>query len=137
MSTTEVSGGEKTTAWVLLLIALAANAAGYFLNLWSQFGWYDEVVHTYTTFALTLVLGIYLYGAVLTGALDHGFLLVLTIAGVGLAVGALWEIAEWAYDQWFAQGNAIKGKMDTIIDLILDTVGALIAGMVAKGMVKD
>ena len=133
----EISGGEKTAAWVLLAIAITANAAGYFMNLFQQIGWYDDVVHGYTIFALTLLLALYMYGASLTGASTHGFLLVLTVASVGLAIGGLWEVAEWAYDQWFAQSNAIKGKRDTILDLIWDSIGALVAGVVAVAMAKD
>jgi hypothetical protein len=132
-----ITSGEKTTAWILLGIAIAANAAGYFLNWFGQIAWYDDVVHGYTIFALTLLLALYLYGASLTGAVDHGFLFVLTAASVGLAIGGLWEVAEWAYDQWFTQGNAIQGKRDTILDLVWDSIGALVAGMVALSMAKD
>ena len=128
-----ITGGEKTTAWVLLGIAVAANAAGYLLNWFGQIAWYDDVVHGYTIFALTLVLALYLYGTVLMGARDHGFLFVLMAASVGLAIGGLWEVAEWAYDQWFAQNNAIQGKRDTILDLVWDTIGA---GIVALAMAR-
>ena len=131
-----ITGGEKTIAWVLLGIAIAANAAGYFLNWFGRIAWYDDVVHGYTIFALTLVLALSLYGTFLVGARDHGLVFVLTVASVGLAIGGLWEVAEWAYDQWFAQGNAIQGKMDSVLDLVWDTLGALFAGVVARAMAK-
>ncbi|HEV2146230.1 MAG TPA: hypothetical protein VGR37_02315 [Longimicrobiaceae bacterium] len=137
IDTYSITAGEKTTAWILLGVAIAANAAGYFLNWFGQIPWYDDVVHGYTIFALTLVLALYMYGASLTGAADHGFLLVLTVASVGLAVGALWEVAEWAYDQWFARSNAILGKRDTILDLVWDSIGALVAGVIAAAMAKN
>ncbi len=92
------------------------------------------MVHAYTIFAITLVLGLFLYGAALIRAGDHTLLLVLVIASVGLAIGALWEVAEWAYDQ-VVSGNAIRGKTDTIIDLVMDTIGALAAGGLAVRMV--
>jgi hypothetical protein len=135
--TQNITGGEKTTAWILLGVAVAANAAGYFLNWFQQIAWYDDMVHGYTIFALTLVLALYMYGATLTGASVHGFLFVLTAASVGLAIGGLWEVAEWAYDRWFAQGNAIKAKTDTILDLVWDSIGAVAAGVVALAMAKD
>lgn len=135
--TQNITGGEKTTAWILLGVAVAANAAGYFLNWFPQFAWYDDVVHGYTIFALTLVLALHLYGATLIGASGHGLLFVLTAASVGLAIGGLWEVAEWGYDQWLAQGNAIKGKTDTILDLVWDSLGALAAGVVALAMARD
>jgi hypothetical protein len=132
-----ITTGEKTTAWILLAIAIAANAAGYFLNWFGQIPWYDDVLHGYTIFALTLLLALYMYGASITGASGHAFLFVLTVASVGLAIGGLWEVAEWAYDQAVAPGNAILGKIDTILDLVWDSIGALVAGVVALAMAKD
>jgi hypothetical protein len=85
---------------------------------------------------LTLPVALLLYEVVLTGARTHRFLFVLTVASLGVAVGVLWEIAEWAYDQMVPE-NAILGKMDTIIDLIMDILGAVAAGIVSVGMVKS
>ncbi len=124
----------RAVAWGLLAIAVLANIAGYLWNLYDRFWWFDEVVHGYTSFALTLALGLVLYGAVLTGVHRHRLPLILAIAGLGLAVGALWEVAEWAYDQ-VVPADAILGKRDTIIDLIMDTIGAVAAGVVASWMV--
>ncbi len=41
-----------------------------------------------------------------------------------------------AYDQ-MVPGNAILGKKDTIIDLIMDTIGAVAAGVVRATMVES
>lgn len=46
---------------------------------------------------------------------------------LGLAIGAVWEVAEWGFDQ-VAPGDVTKGKHDTILDLVMDTLGALLAG---------
>lgn len=135
-STTSAGSADKRTAWVLLAIAALANAAGYAFGLWHSPPWFDEVVHGYTTMALTLVLALYLYGRVYTGARTHAVLLVLVIASLGVGIGAVWEVAEWAYDQWIASGDAILGKWDTITDLVYDTLGALAAGAVATAMVR-
>ena len=130
------SAGQKRIAWVLLGLAAAANAAAYLLGLWDRFVWYDDVVHFYATFALTLVLGLYLYGPVLTGARTAALPLVLVIASVGLAIGSLWELAEWAYDG-YVPGDVIQGKVDTMLDLALDTAGALLAGALAVYFARD
>ncbi len=94
------------------------------------------MVHGFTTLAITLLLGLYLYGVVYRGASDHLVLLVLCIASVGLAIGAVWEVAEWSYDQFYAPGNAILGKWDTVTDLIVDTLGALVGGLIASLMAR-
>lgn len=128
--------GEKAVAWVLLAVAGAANAAGYAFGLWDRPRWFDEVVHGFTILALTLVLAVHLYGRVYTGARTHPLLLTFAIASLGVGIGAVWEVAEWAYDQW-AQGNVILGKWDTITDLAYDTLGALAAGAMATAMARS
>lgn len=115
------------SAGLLLAAAAAAIAAGYAFNLWHQIVWYDEVVHGFTIFAITATLGSLALGRVVDDSGDHAVWVVLAIASLGLAVGVLWEVAEWAYDQW-AAGNAVKGKTDTIVDLIADTAGAVVGG---------
>ena len=125
----------RSMAWGLLVVGLLASAASSLFDLYSKIWWFDEVLHLELVLALTLLAGLYGYGAVLTGAREHGLLLVLAIAGVGMALGALWEIWEWAYDQ-FVRPNAILGKTDTIVDLIMGTVGALAAGYLCLRALK-
>ncbi|MDQ3248188.1 MAG: DUF2238 domain-containing protein [Chloroflexota bacterium] len=126
---------KRSVVWGILLIAVLVNILGYTLNLYQQFWWYDRFLHFFTPFAITLPLALYLYGPVLTGARDHRLLLILTVASLGIAIGALWELTEWGYDL-IAAGNAIKGKWDTMIDLIMDTLGSILAGWVSVRMVQ-
>lgn len=122
--------------WLLggiFIVMLLANIAGYVFNLYARFVWFDKVLHGYSLFALTLLVGLWAYHRVLTGYKDHKVLLILIIACIGVAIGAWWEIAEWTFDQ-FVAGNVIKGKFDTMTDLIVDTLGALVAGLVALWM---
>ncbi len=130
------SQGNRGIVWIIIWVAVLANIAGYVFNLYEQFWWFDDVLHGYTIFAITLLLGLLAYGVVLIGHDNHPLLLVLMIASIGLAIGGLWEVAEWAYDQTTA-ANSILGKTDTIIDLIMDSVGALVAGFLSLGMLKD
>jgi VanZ family protein len=129
------SARKSPIVWTCIAVAILANVAGYSWNLYEQISWFDKVLHAFTSFAVTLLLALFLYGIVLSGARSHPILYVLTVASLGIAIGAVWEIAEWSYDQVVA-GNVIKGKTDTIIDLIVDAIGALIAGMVNVGMIK-
>lgn len=59
---------------------------------------------------------------------------VSTVAAIGLVLGALWEIVEFCYDHFIAKPNAILAKIDTVIDMSLDTLGALAAGLVLLRM---
>ena len=119
-----------------IVIAMLANIAGYVWNLYNQIRLFDEILHAFTTFALTLPIALLLYQVILIGAHTRPLLFILTVACLGLAIGAVWEIAEWAYDQ-IVPGNVILGKNDTIIDLMVDTIGSIIAGIVSVGMVRS
>lgn len=126
----------KAVAWTALATAAVLNLIGYIGGLWSGIGWFDEFVHGYTTFAVTLAVGVFAYGRVLVGRQEHAVLLVLTIAALGLALGALWEMAEWIYDQ-LKPANTIKGKTDTIVDLFMDTAGALVAALLCLPLLRQ
>jgi len=125
----------KTIVWGFLAVALVASAVGSAFNLYDNFWWFDKVLHGYAIFAYTLVLALFAYGVVLTGAREHRLLLILTIGCLGLGLGALWEIAEWGYDH-IVRPNAILAKFDTITDLIMDAVGAVAAGYICLRMLK-
>lgn len=117
----------------MLLIATAANVAGYLFNLYDRVPWFDKALHAYTLFALTLAVAFLLYGRVLVSPAAHPVAFILALTGIGLGLGGLWEIAEWAFDQ-VVLGDIIKGKEDTITDLIVDTVGALVAAVLSKAL---
>lgn len=130
-----ITSGHAAVVGLIVTVAILANIAGYRFNLYDQWGWFDKVLHAYTLFALTLVVGVWTYGRVLMGQHRHTLLLVLVIGSIGAGIGAWWEVAEWAFDQVVA-GNVIQGKQDTITDLIVDTVGAVAAGVVVVRMLK-
>jgi hypothetical protein len=119
-----------------VVVAALLNAAGYVWNLYQQFWWFDRIVHGYTLFAITLPLGLIAYRSVLSGFRGHPLQFVVALASFGLAIGAIWELAEWAYDM-YAAGNAIKGKFDTMVDLIIDAGGAFAAGWVSIWVLKN
>ncbi len=123
----------RMIAWALAAVLGMANAAGYLLDLYQRFWWFDRILHACTIFALTLWLALFVCRRVLIGG--NGALLVLMIASVGLAIGALWEVAEWGFDR-VAPGDVIKGKNDTIIDIVMDTAGAVLAGIASLTFLK-
>ncbi|WP_431269265.1 hypothetical protein [Dankookia sp. P2] len=116
--------------WALLAVMGAANVAGYVFDLYQRFWWFDRVLHACTILALTLWLALFVCGRALDGERGHRLLLVLLVASVGIAIGALWEVAEWGFDQ-VAPGDVIKGKHDTIIDIVMDTLGSVAASVLA------
>lgn len=122
-------------AWGFFAMAVLASAASSIFNLYAKFWWFDEALHGYFSFAAALVLALYAYGTLLTGRRRHEVLLVLTVAGLGLALGTLWEMVEWVYDL-ATPSNTILNKTDTMIDLTLDLIGGVIGGFTGLRMLR-
>lgn len=52
----------------------------------------------------------------------------VTITSFGIAIGALWEIAEWSAGKVLST-EVIESLDDTIIDLVMDSLGAGLAAL--------
>lgn len=125
----EATSTGRVVAWTFLITMGVANIAGYAFDLYRQFWWFDRVLHACTILAVTLWLALFVFSRAISNEHRHSVLVVLMIASVGIALGALWEVAEWGFDQ-IAPGDVIKGKHDTIFDIIMDTAGAGLAGLI-------
>lgn len=132
----EATSSGRVLAWTLLVAPGAANIAGYAFDLYRQFWWFDRILHACTILAVTLWLALFVLGGALTRERGHGFLVVLLIASVGIALGALWEVAEWVFDQ-VVPGDVIKGKHDTLFDIVMDTAGATLAGVMTLRLMRS
>jgi hypothetical protein len=113
---------------LLFMIAALINAGGWTWDLYNQPGPYDEIAHFFTVFAITLAFGFLLYRGLMESFYDHPILFVLTIASLGIALGTLWEITEWLAD-FIVPKQIVSGLFDTETDLILDSLGALLAAL--------
>jgi hypothetical protein len=124
------------TAWILIVSVGAANIAGYAFDLYRHFWWFDRVLHGCTILAVTLWLAIFVFNRVFNGEHSHRILTVLLLASLGIALGAVWEVVEWGFDQ-VAPGDVIKGKYDTLLDIVMDTAGAVLAGITAVKLARS
>ncbi|MBD2292567.1 hypothetical protein H6G06_03470 [Anabaena sphaerica FACHB-251] len=114
----------------LFVLAALLNATGWVWDLFGMPGPYDEIVHAYTTFAITLALSFLVYGSMLNIFRNHTLLYLVTIASFGIAIGALWEVTEWSAGK-ILNTQVIESLDDTIIDLVMDTLGAGLAALIS------
>jgi len=111
-----------STIMLLLIGAAAVNAAGYVLGLWHDRTLFDEAVHAFTTFAGMLAL---LWVAAGRTHLLNGMSALGIVASAlfaGLVLGLVWEGFEWII-------GIIGNRRDTLIDLAMDSIGAVAAGI--------
>jgi hypothetical protein len=105
---------------LLLTVGASVNTAGYVQGLWHERTPFDEIVHGFTAFAGMAAAGWFVLRrrSQLVG-------LFWKAALIGLLVGLAWEGFEWAI--------GIMGDLrDTIIDLVMDTAGALAAAALLR-----
>lgn len=120
----------------LFVLAALLNAGGWVGRLFYQPGPYDEITHAFTVFAFTLAVSFLVYQSLLSVFLRHKLLYLLTIASFGVAIGALWEVAEWLAGIVF-QTQVIESLDDTITDLIMDSLGAGFAALTSLWVLQQ
>ena len=113
---------------------------GYYTRFW----WWDSVLHAFSGLGLGFVGFLILYVLYKTGKFKaNPKLIVLFSFCFALALGALWEIFEFGMDSFFGLDmqrsrnletiygycDTRLGVLDTMWDLILDALGALIASI--------
>ncbi|MBP0443824.1 hypothetical protein J8J14_03440 [Roseomonas sp. SSH11] len=80
-------------------------------------------LHAATMLAVTLWLALMVIPRAIDRERGGDLAALFVIACIGIGLGALWKVAEWGFDQ-LASGDVTKGKHDTIIDIVMDGLGA-------------
>jgi hypothetical protein len=125
----------------LLWLMVADMTFGNWLGLYYSLTWFDKVLHLSNSVLIGMIGFLAIYVLHLTG--DRGFhpwLDAVAILLVTLGIGALWEISEYFVDQVFSRTSQGSPNMnpldDTMIDLILDGLGALIAAIIGPRYIR-
>lgn len=112
------------------------NVHSYYTKLW----WWDVVLHTASGVILGAIGFILLY--VLNN--EPKIPLKMTPAFVALfsftfavATGTVWEIFEFSMDSWFGLNMQKSGLVDTMFDLIVDSIGGLFAALLGYLYLKS
>jgi hypothetical protein len=115
---------------------------GSAVDLYYRFWWWDIVLHTGSGFLLGIIGFLALFLLNQTDRLPEGMRpAFLCFFGLTFAVflGVLWEIFEFAIDMIVPGANMLSwetGAGDTIVDLIVDTVGAIIVALMGWAYIK-
>lgn len=114
---------------VVIFFIYAAIFLGELNLFYEKFWWWDTMLHSFSG----LILGNIGYALVsyLNGnsnvniKLSPAFVVIFSFC-FALSIGALWEIYEFSMDSLFGLNMQRTGLDDTMKDLILDTIGALV-----------
>jgi len=115
--------------WLTIWLALSsAGTAG----LYQTYPWWDDVLHVGGSAVLSYLAFVLLYAFHVSGKLrlTIPFIGLFTFL-IGMAFGALWELAEyWVWqltgrDALTGTGDLVLGMLDSLSDLQLDLVGSV------------
>ncbi len=122
---------------VIVLFIYAGLFLGEVKEYYIRFWWYDSVLHAFSGVALGFAGFLILYTLYKTGKFKAGLgLIALFSFCFAVAMGTLWEILEFGIDTFFdanmqrsrnLMGDTRMGLIDTMWDIILNTIGASIA----------
>jgi len=123
---------------VLVVFMYASVFLGKVGAAYERFWWWDAALHTGAGFILGYIGFLVLYIKVQQKKVEATrLLLALIIFCFALAFGAVWEIFEYAVDVILG-GNLQRGSLrDTMWDLIVDGVGALVIARIGVGIIFD
>jgi hypothetical protein len=97
-------------------------------NFYEKFWWWDILLHSLSALGFG-ILGfvIMLYLTQSSKLTASPFLIAFVSFCFALAMGTLWELYEFFMDETFGTNMLKSGLIDTMTDLIIDAVGAIIA----------
>ncbi len=108
---------------------------GYYTRFW----WWDALLHTVSGFMLG-ILGFLLVHVLnekedLELHMKPGFVALFALM-FAIGMGALWEIFEFSMDNLFDMNMQKSGLVDTMWDLIVDSIGAFVIAMLGYSYLK-
>ncbi|MBT7903077.1 hypothetical protein HN587_04370 [Candidatus Woesearchaeota archaeon] len=113
------------------LFIFTALFFGEVRGFYTKFWWWDMFLHTLSGAALGFLGFLLLYSLYQDRKI---FAKPVTIAlftfSFALAIGAVWEILEFSLDSFFGLNMQKSGLVDTMSDLIVDAIGAIIAATI-------
>ena len=113
-------------AFPAVLFIYATLFLGEVGNFYERFWWWDVALHGISAIGFGLIGFTILYMLHRAGKLDaRPWLIGVFSFAFALAIGAVWEIFEYAMDELGGFNMQKSGLQDTMWDLIIDAVGAL------------
>lgn len=100
---------------------------GEVFDAYGRFWWWDIVFHVGSAIAFSMIATMAILILLQADKLKVSpFWVAVFSFAVAVAIGAIWEIYEFSMDQWFGLNMQKSGLIDTMWNLIVDCVGAIV-----------
>lgn len=116
---------------LILVFVFASLFLGEVRDYYTAYWWWDIVLHIGSGIALGFIGFLILFVLYKGNKINASpFTIALFSFCFAVAIGAVWEIFEFAMDQLFGLNMQKSGLIDTMWDLIVDSLGALLASAI-------
>ena len=122
----------------IIILVYGSIFLGEVEGYYSKFWWWDLLLHTLTGIIIGLVgfiILLVLYRRKIVNASPSS--IALFSFSLAAAIGGLWEIFEFFMDQTFGLNMQKSGLVDTMVDLIVNNIGALFASLIGYLYLKS
>ncbi len=104
-------------------------------DYYEKFWWWDDVLHLSSGVMIGFAGFLLLYTMVVSGRLKASPSLVSVLSlGIASLFGVVWEIVEFSFDQIIGSNMQNGSLSDTMLDLIIDIIGASISVVAGPGI---
>jgi len=116
---------------IAIIFIFATLFLGEIQQFYQKFWWWDIFLHggSAITFGIIGVIIMYVLYKGNKIKANPGIVAVFAFC-FALAIGAIWEIFEFSMDQLFGYSMQKTGLIDTMLDLVLNSIGALTASLI-------
>ncbi len=123
---------------VIVLFIYATLFLGGVHGYYEKFWWWDILLHGSSSITLGMVGFLIIYTLYYEKRL-HGSALLVAIFSFtfAVAIGSLWEIVEFSFDHTLGTHMQSTGLMDTMSDLIVDSLGAFLTSVAGYFYIKS
>ncbi|GBE16673.1 hypothetical protein BMS3Abin15_00495 [bacterium BMS3Abin15] len=124
--------------FLLTIILYTSYGLGEYGGFYVRFFWWDLFLHAGYSLILGMVGFIFAYSLLITSRIKAKPLFIALFA-VSFAVfaGVVWEIFEFSMDQVFGLTMQKSGLVDTMTDLLVDSIGAITIGLIGFFYIKN
>ena len=120
------------------LFLYAALGLGDAQRFYDKFWWWDIMLHSISALVIGLIGFLVVYVFYRTKRIHMApFYVAMVSFGFAVTLGVMWEIFEFGMDWSFGLNLQQSGLVDTMTDLMVDTLGALAAAWIGYAYVKD
>lgn len=121
-----------------IIFIFASITLGQFNEFYDKFHWYDAFLHfiSASVFGIVGFLIIYIFYFTNRLRIPHS-LVILFAFSFAMMIGAVWEIFEFIADRTIGTNLQVNSLEDTMVDLILNATGAIVASFVGYLYLKN